>query len=263
MSPYIAIVSARIRTLLQYRIAALAGMLTQLFWGLIRTMLFTALYSSSSVTQPLTYGQAVDYIWLGQAMFAVTMLTIDQDFQEMVRTGTVAYELLRPIDLYGLWYCRAISKRISLIVLRSLPIFLIALLLLDLHPPSSLAACGAWAIATLGALVLTSAISTLGSITLLWTIAGNGINQLLNVAVLIFSGIIVPLPFFPDWLQPLLNFLPFRDLLDAPLRFYIGQMPPESILILAAHQLAWILGLIILGRLMLAAGLRRLVIQGG
>jgi ABC-2 type transport system permease protein len=263
MSAYAAIIKARIRTLLQYRTAALAGMLTQLFWGLIRIMLFTALYHSSSVVQPLNYVEVIDYVWLSQAMFSVSLLNLDNDLQEMVRSGSVAYELLRPLDLYRLWYCRALASRIALIPLRTLPVFLISLLLLDLNPPPSLASCGAWLIATFGSLVLTSTISTLGSITLLWTITGDGLNQLLNIAMLIFSGLLIPLPFFPDWLQPLLNFMPFRDLVDIPLRFYFGQLPPESIVLCFGHQLLWILGLMALGRLMLGMGTHRLVIQGG
>ena len=35
LQPYRAVVSARFRTLLQYRAAALAGLWTQVFWGLV------------------------------------------------------------------------------------------------------------------------------------------------------------------------------------------------------------------------------------
>ena len=41
MRAYTAVMSARLREALQYRAAAVAGMVTQLFWGLIRVMIFT------------------------------------------------------------------------------------------------------------------------------------------------------------------------------------------------------------------------------
>ena len=47
MKGYTALVSAHFRTLLQYRAAALAGLGTQLFWGLIRVMIFEAFYSAN------------------------------------------------------------------------------------------------------------------------------------------------------------------------------------------------------------------------
>ena len=82
-------------------------------------------------------------------------------------------------------------------------------------------------------------------------------------AVAIFSGMYVPLPFFPVWARTVLDVLPFRGLVDVPFRLYIGHIPPSEILPLFAHQLAWALGLIGLGRVLLARGIRRLVIQGG
>ena len=45
---YLSIFSAKFRTLLQYRAAALAGCGTQLFWGVIRMMIFEGFYRSSS-----------------------------------------------------------------------------------------------------------------------------------------------------------------------------------------------------------------------
>ena len=71
MRPYLAVLSARIRMLLQYRAAALAGMSTQLFWGLIRVMIFEAFYRTATQAQPMTYAEVVNYVWLGQALFAL------------------------------------------------------------------------------------------------------------------------------------------------------------------------------------------------
>ena len=138
-----------------------------------------------------------------------------------------------------------------------------ALLFFGLKPPASFGAGAAAILAIFGALLLTSAISTLGSILLLWTIAGEGINQLMNILIKIFSGLIVPLPFFPDWFKSVLNFLPFRDLVDVPIQLYVGHIPTSELGAALLHQLAWIVIFIIFGRLILALGTRRLVIQGG
>ena len=53
MRGYLALTAARFRVLLQYRAAAMAGIVTQLFWGLIRMMIFLAFYGSSSRAQVL------------------------------------------------------------------------------------------------------------------------------------------------------------------------------------------------------------------
>ena len=111
LRPYQAIVSARFRTLLQYRAAALAGFATQLFWGLIRVMIFEAFFRSTSTQQPMDLADVVTYIWLGQAFFVLLPWNVDRDIQALIRSGAVSYELLRPLDLYTLWFSRALAWR--------------------------------------------------------------------------------------------------------------------------------------------------------
>ena len=263
MRPYIAVVSARFRMLLQYRAAAAAGFGCQLFWGLIRVMIFDAFYRSSTAEQPMTFGQAVTYIWLTQALIRILPWRPDDDIAAMIRTGNVAYELLRPADLYTLWYSRAIANATAPTLLRCLPMFILAYFLFDMQLPASPGCAAAWAVAIITAVLLAAAISTLQAITLFWTISADGMAALIMTAVCIFSGMIIPLPLFPDWAQPILNFLPFRGLMDTPLQLYLGNMSLSDGIWGIGNQLAWTFGLIVFGRILLGRGLRRLVVQGG
>jgi len=260
---YWAIVSARFRMLLQYRAAAAAGFGTQLFWGLVRIMILEAFYRSTTAKQPMSLEQAIDYIWLGQAMLMMLPAWLDIEVTAMIRSGTVVYELLRPLDLYSLWFSRAVAARTAPTVLRAVPMFIAAGLFFGLRAPASPASAAAWLLAVLGALLLTCAISTLLTISLLWTISGEGIFQLTNTCMWIFSGMLVPLPLFPDWAQGALNVLPFRGLMDIPARLYSGNLSPGVAGALFLHQVLWAAGLILIGRLLLARGARRLVVQGG
>jgi len=262
-APYLAMFGARFRMMLQYRAAAFAGMATQVFFGLIFVQVYEAFYRATTAPQPMSFPEVRTYVWLGQALLAMLPWNVDRDIRDMVRSGGVGYELLRPIDLYALWYCRALAWRVAPTLLRSVPLAALAIPFLGMGlPPSPTSAC-AWALSMLGALVLGCAITTLMNISLLWTLSGEGIAQLVPVLVLVFSGMLVPLPLYPAWLQPLLNALPFRGLVDIPYRLYLGHLPPEQALPLFGHQAAWTVLLVLLGRWLLACGTRRLVIQGG
>jgi len=263
LKPYVALTGARFRVLLQYRAAALAGFGTQLFWGLIRVMIFEAFYRSTTVPQPMSYPQTVTYLWLIQAMLLLIPWSIDGELRAMIRSGGVAYELLRPADLYWFWYSRALAGRIAPVMLRCIPLFVIAGLFLGLQPPASVAAAAAWLLATGGAVLLSCAITNLLAISLMWTVAGDGAMRLLALMASLLSGSIVPLPFFPEWSQPILAFLPFRGLMDTPFRLYTGHLPPGQVIGVVGHQLAWTAALVLLGRWLLNRGTRRMVIQGG
>ncbi|MHC5039807.1 MAG: ABC transporter permease [Planctomycetota bacterium] len=263
MIAYWAILSARFRTLLQYRMAAVAGFGTQVFWGFIRMMIFGAFYASSTAPQPMTWPEVLTYVWLGQAMLMILPLRLDREVEVMVRTGNVVYELVRPMDLYSLWYARSVAARTAPTLLRSVPMFILALLFFGMSPPPSAASFAAWILATLGAVLLGAALTTLLLVLLMWTITGRGTMTLVSACAWMFSGIIIPLPLFPDWAQPLLNILPFRGLMDTPFRLYMGHIPPSEAPWVFAHQLAWTAGMVFFGRWLLGRGMRRPVVQGG
>lgn len=263
MRGYRAILSARFRALLQYRVAALAGIVTQVFWGLILVMVLEAFYRSTSEPQPMTIEQVRTYVWLGQAFLMILPWNIDRDIQAIIRSGAVSYELLRPLDLYAHWYVRVLAYRSAPTLLRSLPLLPFAALFFGMGIPDSYAAAGAFALAMLGALLLSCAMTTLLNITLMWTVSGQGIVSLTPSIVVVFSGALVPLPLFPEWSQTLLSVLPFRGLFDTPFRLYLGHIPPGDVLFHIAHQLVWAAGIVVFGRWVLSRGVRRLVVQGG
>lgn len=271
MIPYWAVLSARYRMLLQYRAAALAGAGTQFFWGFIKIMVLEAFYLSAGGEQPMTFAMAVSYIWLGQAFLGMFPWNYDTEIQNMVLRGNVAYEMVRPLDLYALWYMRTVAMRTASVSLRCIPQFIVVGMLLPytpaadwaLAPPVSLAAAGVFVVAMIAALFLSCAMTMLVHVSLLWTISGEGLARVLPAFVMIFSGMIVPLPLFPDWSQPILNVLPFRGLADVPYRIYTGHIPVDESGGAILLSLGWTLALVALGRLLLARGSRRVVVHGG
>ncbi|MDJ0785296.1 MAG: ABC transporter permease [Myxococcota bacterium] len=268
--PYRALLSARFRMMLQYRAAALAGVATQFFWGAIYVMIYEAFYSLG-VPAPMSFEATITYVWLGQALLALQPWNHDKEIEEMIRRGHVAYELVRPLDLYGLWFVRAVAWRTAGASLRFLPIVFVAGFVLPglgaerwaLLPPDSGGAALLFVVSLIAAVALGAAITTLVHVSLLFTLSGEGITRLMPTVVILFSGMIIPIPFFPDWIQPLFEWLPFRGLADVPFRIYNGHIPVADAFGEIALVAAWTGLLMGLGRVLMARGTRRLVVQGG
>jgi len=263
MQAYAAAWGARFRSALQYRAAALAGMVTQLFWGLMRVMVLTAFYRSSSGAQPMTLEQVVSYIWLGQALLLMQPWWIDREILEEIASGQVVYQLLRPLDLHTHWVCRDMANRASSVLLRAAPQFVIAGLCFGLAPPPSLAAALAFLVTALLALTLSSTLAAAVAVATMWTISSLGLRQIVGTIAMVFSGMIVPLAFFPAWSHPIVENLPFALMMDMPGRFYTGALPPGALPLALLRGVAWLAVLTGLGRWLLARAKRRLVIQGG
>ena len=112
MRAYLALFKTRFAVLFQYRAAALAGLATQIFWGIVKVMILTAFYAQSTSPQPITLLQGTTFIWLGQALLQLLPWNIDKEVEAQVKNGNVAYELIRPLDLYWHWFFRSMAMRL-------------------------------------------------------------------------------------------------------------------------------------------------------
>ena len=70
MRAFFSMVKTALRQQLQYRSAMLAGVFTQVIFGLIYIMVYTAFYDNGkSVMGGMALGQAVSYVWLSQGTY--------------------------------------------------------------------------------------------------------------------------------------------------------------------------------------------------
>ena len=267
MRAYISVIRVRFLNGLQYRAAALAGLSTQFFWGIMLVFLFQALYSGGSNQQAMSFQQLVTYIWLQQAFLALLMLyNWDYELFEMITTGNISYELCRPVSLYGMWYTKLLSIRLSSAALRFSPIILIAFLLpqpYKLGLPASPTAFLLFLVTMTLGFILLVAISMLIYISVFVTMSPVGSMALIGIIGEFFSGMTIPIPFMPLWLQKVCYILPFRWTADLPLRIYSGNINTGEAFISIAVQLVWIFLLTTLGSFLLKRILNRIVIQGG
>jgi ABC-2 type transport system permease protein len=266
LKAYLSIVKLRFAVQLQYRAAAAAAFFTQLFFGFIRVMVYHAFYASTMVVQPISLEQVITYEWLVQATLRMLPWNGDDEVIQLIRSGNVAYELCRPLNLYFLWFSRLIVLRIIPALLTGVPLMILVYFLPEgygVKLPDSVAAGAAWLLSMFFALLLGCAISNLISLSTLWTIAGDGMQRILPALVMIFSGGIVPLVYFPDWAQGILKLLPFSGLVDIPFRFYLGMIPASEVFTFVLLQASWTIFFIIIGVLLLRLAMKRVVIQGG
>lgn len=267
MRAYRAVFRLRLALGLQYRTAALAGLATQFFWGLMSIMVFDAFYSHSTAVPAMSFQQVTTYIWLQQAFLTFVMLWFrDSELFSLITGGNIAYELCRPCGIYGFWYAKLLAQRLSAALLRCLPILAVALLLPGRYRLSLPANQGAALLflvtLTLGLLVLV-AISMLIYISVFYTMSPTGSLLLMGIVGEFFAGLIIPIPLMPDWVQRIAYLLPFRLSADFPYRVYSGHIPWRDALPGAGLQLAWLAVLAACGYLWLNRALKRVIIQGG
>ena len=110
---------------------------------------------------------------------------------------------------------------------------------------------------------MTSAISMITVFLTFKTLSAKGTSSISNTVCGVLGGMYVPLIFMPQGVQNVLNYLPFRFIMDLPARIYIGNIPPLEALKFIGIALVWLIGLIIIGKILITKAGKNAVIQGG
>ena len=71
MKTYLSYFKLKFKTGLQYRAAALAGISTQIFFGIVYISVYVAFYESDSSNLPMELSELVSYLWLNQCFFSL------------------------------------------------------------------------------------------------------------------------------------------------------------------------------------------------
>ncbi len=267
MKKYLSFFKMRLIASLQYRAAALAGLSTQFVWGGMEVLLYRALWSAHPERFPMGAEALAAYIWLQQAFLTFFALwQWDRELAESVRNGTVAYELTRPTDLYGMWFAKSLAQRVSRGLLRCAPVILLGALIpapWGLRLRVSPAAFGLFLLSTALMLLVVCSMSMLTYALCFFVTDHRGIVTVLTPLADFLGGAIVPLPFLPEGLRRFAELTPFGAMQNVPLRVFGGDLAGAAALRAVGLQVFWAAAMTAAGYALMRAGLRRTVIAGG
>lgn len=267
MKSYLNYFKLRVITNLQYRASALAGIMTQLFFGFVYIMMYLAFYESNDTSSVMNWNQLVTYMWLQQAFFALTYPFMkDNDLLEMIKNGNLAYELVRPQNFYLKFFIKMVAERFVSTFLRFIPVIVIGLLLpypYNLSLPYSFGNFIIFIISLILACLLITSLSLVVHIITMFTMESRGVITTYSTIAEVFMGTVIPLPFFPNWLSNIAAYLPFKYIGDFPYRVYSNSITISEGIKLLSGSFIWIIITMIIGMCVSKFALKKAVIQGG
>lgn len=267
MKKYLSFFRLRFIMGLQYRSAAIAGILTQFFWGFMEVLIYKAFYEAEPWAFPMTFSAMVSYIWIQQAFLAFFMAWfMEAEIFEVIVSGNIAYELCRPISIYNMWFSRSLANRLSRAVLRCFPILIIASCLpepYNLTAPKNMMAFSLFFLTMVIGLFVMVAFCMLIYVLTFFTVSQKGLYIVFVSSVEFFSGAVIPLPFFPEKIRKIFELLPFAAMQNVPLRIYSGDLAGKGLRQAIILQILWLLIFLVVGKVLCSYGEKRVTIQGG
>ncbi len=246
-----------------YKAATIAGLATNLFFGLLRAAVIIALFQARQEVEGYSLQDGITFTGVSQAVIAYLSFFGWYELMNTVYTGQIGADLLKPIKLYTFWLARDLGRAVVTLITRGVPVLVCYALVFDITTPTL---PGQW----LG-LILVIALAGLVSFNFrflvnlasFWTPNASGIARMAYSLSWIFSGFLMPLRFYPEWFIQFCFLTPFPHMVNSVVEVYLGVHGGERLLPTIAGQAFWALLLFFINQVVLKAGIKRLVIQGG
>lgn len=246
----------------QYRSAYIGGILTNAFFGAIRSFVYVALYGAGGAVAGLTLADAVSYAWATQLLISIGAGWISGEIAQTIRTGDVITDLARPWHFYGYWFSRSLGEKLFNLLLRGSLTYLIGVLYFGAQLPQP-GALLPFALSIGCAVVIAFAFSFMVNLTAFWLVEISGVMMIANILLSFFSGFLLPLVFLPPWLATLAHRLPFEGTSGLPAQIFLGTITGAQVGGALLTQVCWALAMTALALLVMRAALGKVVVQGG
>lgn len=267
MRIYLSFFRIRFINSLQYRAVTIGSIITRFAWGLMEILALRAFYRVNPAAFPMEFSQAVSYIWLQQILIILFVVVFsDGEVYSAIEDGSIAYELVRPLSLYGKWFCQSAASRVAFTAINCAPALIIAFFIpapYGLLLPQNAGILIMFLISAVLALAVAVSFAMLMYVSLFYTLSHRGVKIIVTALTSFLSGGIIPLPFFPAPVLKIAELLPFAAMQNMPLRIYSGNIAGAEALKGIAFQMFWLAALIILGQMAMSRALKRVIVQGG
>lgn len=264
LRPLAALVGAGFRRWSTYRQAAVAGVFVNTVFGIIKLSILLGVAESAGGTVA-GYDRVglSTYVWLSQGLIAVVMVFAWTELADRVRTGDIAVDLARPVDLQMSWLAADIGRAAWGLLSRGLVPIVFGAAVYGFRLPSDPTAALLVPLSLTLAVVVSFACRFIVNLLAFWLTEVRGLVLLYVLASGMLGGHLIPVQLFPDWLRALAYATPFPAMMQLPIDLVTGRATGWTAAGHLATQVAWALVLLALGRLVLARATRRLVVQGG
>jgi len=262
-SAYLDLIRIRFLMMLAYRVNYYSGIVIYAINIGAYYFLWEAIFGDQKVLGGFTLGQMTTYVavsWMARAFY---YNNLDNEIAGEIRDGSVAIQFIRPYNYLIVKLMQGFGEGIFRLLLFMVPGLAIACFLFPVKLPAD---PGVWAIYFV-MLVLSFLINTqinmLTGLFAFFVENNQGMLRMKRVLVDLFSGVIVPISFFPGWLAVTMKWLPFQAITYLPSSVFTGRVAGAEVFRVLGVQVIWFLVLILPIAWVWRQARYRLFVQGG
>jgi ABC-2 type transport system permease protein len=251
---------------LVYRFNALVWVLYAVLPSLTFMMIWLARYNAGSGTiGGLNLPQMITYYLCVTALSVVITPHPEWEMAQQIRDGKITPFIVRPIGYFGYRCAQETSYQIVKSAMFAPPFVLMCWVFRDYIqlPTFDIGRVLYFLASVLLAYILLLQLKFLLGICAFWFAEVNGLLEIWNILLAVFSGRLLPLTLLPAWLLTIGQGLPFEVLYAFPMQLLLQNPATETILMGFGRQFIWLGLLALLVRLAWRRGLLAYEAYGG
>jgi len=261
---YIYYFTMRLRTVVKYKTDTIFRIIRALISFFTQIYLWKALYGSNQVVAGVTIAEMMTYVVVSRFIGSVTSIRLSRDIEDRVKSGEIATDLIRPMDIRLLFASRSIGDSLASLLLDGIPVILFCIIYLGgIMAPATIQHFALFLVSTVMAIIVNISLELLIGTMAFWYMNAGKLNMFVYSLSALFSGGVVPLWFLPSWLGSIAYALPLQAIKFIPLQIYLGRVSIAGSIESIAVQAAWALGLMLIQSLLWSKILKKIVLFGG
>lgn len=260
---YLYVYKIRIQKALAYKFDVYGNIIWQCIVMFASAYFWKAIYAGYDTVKGVQVEDMLVYTIISSVMSLLFIADVENRVIGSVQKGTVATDMLKPINLYGIYFFEDLGYTTSVVFQNVIPILIIGGLFIATPIPAS---HGAFLL-FIPCVIISYMINwLLAACYSTWAFTAINMRPMVEVKrhlIRLLSGSIIPMWFFPEWLSNILHVLPFAYIYQLPLDIYIGKYSIEILLQRMGLQVIWLLVLLVLFINLQKRVTKKVLVQGG
>ncbi|SEU15026.1 ABC-2 family transporter protein [Paenibacillus sp. NFR01] len=263
LSKYRSIASRSLQNVLAYRFSYVINFMASVINLLAIYFLWAGIYHGRESLGGYTWDQMKTYLFVTFLANSVLSWYSETSISSKILDGSVAMDLLKPLDFQTARFSETLGTSLLEGGMGVILVGVFTCFVSGIAFPHSGLTYFLFVLSLLAAIMVKFGIVYLAALCCFWSTGSLGIVWARIAVTNLLSGALVPLVFFPGWLERIALLLPFQSIIYTPTRIFLEQAGTLESLKLIGIQCFWGAALWLAGKAMWNWAVRQVTIHGG
>ena len=263
MKKYLYVIKTQIIKSMTYEFNVYGNIIMQTIIMITSAYFWRALYKGRGMVGDVDADSMLTYVVISSLLSVLLITNVERRIQTSVVKGTVATDMMKPVNIFGVYFAEDIGNIIALIFQNMLPILIIGALMIKVPRMADIRDLPLLIISVAESFLINWLIAALFGMIAFTAVNIDALIQVKKHLLRLLSGSIIPIWFFPQGVSKVLQSLPFVYIYQLPLSIYIGRGDRAQQLGQMRIQFIWLLILAGLFFLVQNRVTRKVMVQGG